>query len=108
MTGRSEFFAAQAKHAQRKLPYNQKSQPVNDDVWFSDGLMACRSLHADDPKFGKAEFAALMGVSESEAERRLRVLTRKGVLYMGSEKSPEGTFRRFTWELRQPEIAELN
>ncbi|UYL85358.1 hypothetical protein SEA_HAGER_65 [Microbacterium phage Hager] len=105
MVGRQEFFAAQAKHSQRKLPYNQKSKPVNDDIWFSKGMEACRDLAtATDNEWGKVGFASLMGVSEDEAERRLRVLTRAGFLHMGVERAPSGSFIRYTWRLRQPDL----
>ncbi len=105
MVGRQEFFAAKAKHAQRPLPNNQKPKPVDDNVWFSRGLEACRDLHQQtDGEFGKVGFASLMGVSEDEAERRLRVLTRAGFLHMGVERSPSGSFIRYTWRLRDANL----
>ena len=113
MVGRQEFFAAKAKHAQRPLPNNQKPKPVDDSIWFSKGMEACRELHFEtDGEFGKVGFASLMGVSEDEAERRLRVLTRAGFLHMGVERAPSGSFIRYTWRLRDanlprtPEITE--
>ncbi|UDG78683.1 hypothetical protein SEA_POTTY_63 [Microbacterium phage Potty] len=105
MVGRQEFFAAQAKHAQRPLPYNQKPKPVNDDIWFSKGMEVCRDLASvTDNEWGKVGFSELMSVSQDEAERRLRVLTRAGFLHMGVEKSPDGSFIRYTWRLRQPDL----
>lgn len=105
MTGRREFFAAKAKHAQRPLPNNQKPKPNDDSVWFSKGMEACRDLDdATNGEFGKVGFASLMGVSEDEAERRLRVLTRAGFLHMSVERSPDGSFIRYIWRLRDANL----
>lgn len=105
MTGRREFFAAKAKHAQRPLPNNQKPKPVDDSVWFSKGMEAARDLdYQTNGEFGKAGFASLMGVSEDEAERRLRVLTRAGFLHMSVERAPSGSFIRYTWRLRDASL----
>lgn len=105
MVGRREFFAAQAKHAQRPLPNNKKPKPLDDSVWFSKGLEACRDLaSATGDGWGKVGFASLMGTSEEEAERRLRVLTRAGFLHMSVERAPSGDFIRYVWRLRDANL----
>lgn len=112
MVGRQEFYRRRAKNAQRPFP-GDKPKPLNDDWWFSKGMETARELQFEtDGEFGKVSFASLMGVSEDEAERRLRVLTRAGFLHMGVERSLSGSFIRYTWRLRDanlprtPEITE--
>jgi hypothetical protein len=101
MPGRREFFSNKAKHSQRPLPNNQKPKPVDDSLWFTKGLEACRDLSSQTSEgFGKVGFASLMDCSPEEAERRLRVLTRAGFLRMSVERAPDGDFIRYVWDLR--------
>ena len=112
MVGRSEFFAAKAKHAQRPIP-TQKAKPLDDSNWFHKGIVACQDLHGmTEGEFGIIGFAEIMDVSHDEADRRLRLLSRAGFLHMSVERAPSGDFIRYIWRLRdanlprQTEIAE--
>lgn len=105
MVGRAEFFAAQKKHSQRVLPYNQKPEKRDDSLWFTQGLAAVALLADTTPNlWGKAEFAATMEIDEEEAERRLRLFSRQGITHMAVEKDAAGKFIRFTWSARDLKI----
>lgn len=105
MAGRSEWMRSKAKHDQRPIP-TKKAAPLDDSVWFSKGMEACRDLASvTDNEFSHLAFASLMGIARAdEAERRLRVLTRAGFLHMKAEKAPSGSFIRYVWSLRDPSL----
>ena len=104
MAGRAEFFASKAKHDQRPLPNNRKAPALDDGAWFAEGVAAIRLLATQlSNVFGRESFGDLLGCAPDEAERRLRVLTKAGMLRMAVERA-EGKFVRYTWSMVDPNL----
>lgn len=105
MAGRAEFFRQQRVHSQRELTY-VKPAPTDNDSWITSGLAACRAAacDGDDNRILAYYFATEMDTSLEEAERRLRHLSKIGVLNMSVERDLMGKFVRYYWVMVNPNL----
>ena len=75
-----------------------KPAPVDNDSWITYGLDACRLLAKDDGRIMAPYFALEMGIVAAEADRRLRHLSKMGVLRMSTDRV-DGEFVRYVWHM---------
>lgn len=103
MPSRAEHFRSKNKHAQREVTY-VKPVAQDNDSWITAALTTCRQLQIEDGRILPYFFAVAQDVGHEEAVRRLRLLSRKSVLKMCTERDSLGKFVRYYWVMEDTDL----
>lgn len=103
MVSRATHYRQKARHDQRP-GFSRKAPPLDESIWLSEGMRACRQATSPDNRITRSLFATKLAVDETEAERRLRYLTRIGYLNMAVERDEAGAFIGYSWSLRNRDL----
>lgn len=94
------------RHAQRTagVGHTQQADTIETATWLTAGMAGCRVLAAEsDNEWRSVSFARWCGITEEEAERRLRYMSKLGFLQM-SVLRKDGTFVAYTFSMVNPNL----